>query len=124
MLNNLDISGSEKYLAASTIPLDIVIIAFDIDSTLGPPLENKPGELSCKTLKTGANAPIAVPTPSAQALLGPPTQVPVLLFLGSANIPAEVIIPLETVTIAAAKSAGLTPPPPKSFNIPLAIIIP
>ena len=121
MLNNLDISGSEKNFAASTIPLDIVIIAFDISSTLGPPLENKPGALSCKTLKTGANAPIAVPTPWAQALLGPPIQVP--LFLGSANIAAAVIIPPETVTIAAAKSAGLTPLPPKSFIIPLVIII-
>ena len=120
MLNNLDISGSAKNLAASTIPLDIVIIAFDISSTVGPPLENKPGALSCKTLKTGANAPIAVPIPSAQALLGPATNADVLL----AKNPAAVTIPSETVTIAAAKSAGLTPPPPKSFNIPLFINIP
>ena len=102
--------------AAAIIPSDIVKIAPFIAS-IETPVPKSPFSFA-NIEYTGANAPIAKPTPSDHSFLGPPSNAVV-----PENLTAAVNIPSDIVTIAVENSAGPTPPPPNSFITPFAINI-
>ena len=105
--------------AAAIIPSDIVKIAPFIAS-IETPVPKSPFSFA-NIEYTGANAPIAKPTPSPHSFFGTLSSENTAGF--AANLPAAVKIPSETVTIAVENSAGPTPPPPNNFITPFAINI-
>ena len=82
-----------------------------MSSTASFPDENHPPP-SLSVLNTGANAPIANPTPSAHFLGGPSLKT--ALFL--AKNAAAATIPCEVILMAFTKSFGDTPLAPKALK--------